>query len=35
VRVVRPLRGSHPEVGRPVRFEETLAALKELVGGQG
>jgi energy-coupling factor transport system ATP-binding protein len=34
VRVVRPLRGSHPEVGRPVRFEETLAALKELVGGQ-
>jgi energy-coupling factor transport system ATP-binding protein len=35
VRVVRPLRGSHPEVGRPVRLEETLAALKNLVGSQG
>jgi energy-coupling factor transport system ATP-binding protein len=32
VRVVRPLRRSHPEVGSPVRFEETLAALKGLLG---
>lgn len=34
VRVVRPLRGPHPEVGRPVRFEETLAALKGLLEGR-
>ena len=26
------LRGSHPEVGRPVRFDETLAALRGLLG---
>jgi energy-coupling factor transport system ATP-binding protein len=35
VRVIHALRGSHPEVGRPVRFEETLAALKGLLGGTG
>lgn len=34
VRAVRPLRGAHPEVGRPVRFEETLAALKGLLEGR-
>ncbi|HEX2182297.1 MAG TPA: ATP-binding cassette domain-containing protein [Rubrobacteraceae bacterium] len=33
VRVVRPLRGSHPEVGRPVRFGETLAALERMLEG--
>ena len=32
VRVASLLRGSHPEVGRPVRFDETLAALKGLLG---
>ena len=32
VRVVSPLRDSHPEVGSPVRFAETLAALKGLLG---
>ena len=32
VRVVSLLRDSHPEAGRPVRFEETLAALKGLLG---
>jgi hypothetical protein len=26
------LKGSRPEVGAPVRFEETLAALKALSG---
>jgi energy-coupling factor transport system ATP-binding protein len=34
VRAVRPLRGAHPGVGRPVRFEETLAALKGLLEGR-
>jgi energy-coupling factor transport system ATP-binding protein len=32
VRVASLLRGSHPEVGKPVRFDETLAALKGLLG---
>ncbi len=32
VRAISLLRDSHPEVGRPVRFEETLAALKGLLG---
>jgi energy-coupling factor transport system ATP-binding protein len=32
VQVASLLRGSHPEVGRPVRFDETLAALKGLLG---
>jgi energy-coupling factor transport system ATP-binding protein len=32
VRTVSLLRDSHPEVGRPVRFEETLTALKVLLG---
>jgi energy-coupling factor transport system ATP-binding protein len=32
VRVVSLLRDSHPEIGRPVRFDETLAALKGLPG---
>ncbi len=32
VRVTSFLRNSHPEVGRPVRFDETLAALKALLG---
>ena len=31
VRVTSLLRDSHPEVGRPVRFDETLAALKGLL----
>ena len=35
VRVVRSLRGAGAEVGKPVRFDETLAALKNLVGGRG
>jgi energy-coupling factor transport system ATP-binding protein len=35
VRVVRLLRESHPEVGRPVRFGETLAALEKLLEGRG
>lgn len=34
VRVVAHLREPYPEVGRPVRFEETLAALKGLLGGR-
>ena len=33
VRVVAPLREEHPEVGSPVRFDETLAALKGLLEG--
>jgi energy-coupling factor transport system ATP-binding protein len=33
VRTVSLLRGAHPEVGRPVRYGETLAALKDLLGG--
>jgi energy-coupling factor transport system ATP-binding protein len=32
VRAISLLRDSHPEVGRPVRFEETLTALKGLLG---
>jgi energy-coupling factor transport system ATP-binding protein len=32
VRTVSLLRDSHPKVGRPVRFEETLTALKVLLG---
>jgi energy-coupling factor transport system ATP-binding protein len=32
VQAISLLRDSHPEVGRPVRFEETLAALKGLLG---
>ena len=32
VRTVSLLRESHPEVGRPVRYEETLAALRNLLG---
>jgi energy-coupling factor transport system ATP-binding protein len=32
VRVASLLKGSRPEVGAPVRFEETLAALKALSG---
>ena len=32
VRVASLLRGPHPEVGRPVRFDETLAALEGLRG---
>jgi energy-coupling factor transport system ATP-binding protein len=32
VRVASLLRAPHPEVGRPVRFDETLAALKGLRG---
>jgi energy-coupling factor transport system ATP-binding protein len=32
VRTASLLRGSHPEVGRPVRFDETLAALRGLLG---
>jgi energy-coupling factor transport system ATP-binding protein len=35
VRVVALLREPYPEVGRPVRFEETLAALKGLLEGRG
>jgi energy-coupling factor transport system ATP-binding protein len=35
VRVVELLREPYPEVGRPVRFEETLAALKGLLEGRG
>jgi energy-coupling factor transport system ATP-binding protein len=35
VRVVRPLRETHPGLGRPVRFEETLAGLKGLLEGRG
>jgi energy-coupling factor transport system ATP-binding protein len=32
VQTISLLRGSHPQIGRPVRFEETLAALKGLLG---
>jgi energy-coupling factor transport system ATP-binding protein len=32
VRVVSLLQDSYPQVGRPVRFEETLVALKGLLG---
>lgn len=32
VRTASLLRGSHPEVGRPVRYDETLAALRGLLG---
>jgi energy-coupling factor transport system ATP-binding protein len=35
VRVVAPLREGYPEVGRPVRFEETLSALNGLLEGRG
>jgi energy-coupling factor transport system ATP-binding protein len=35
VRVVALLREPYPEVGRPVRFEETLAALKGVLEGRG
>lgn len=35
VRVVRPLREAHPEVGSPIRFGETLAALKALLEERG
>jgi hypothetical protein len=35
VRTVSLLRASHPEVGRPVRFDETLAAIRGLLGTQG
>jgi energy-coupling factor transport system ATP-binding protein len=32
VRVADPLRGPFPEIGEPVRFDETLAALRKLLG---
>ena len=32
VRVAAALGGDHPEVGRPVRYQETLAALRRVVG---
>jgi energy-coupling factor transport system ATP-binding protein len=32
VRVASLLRDSHPEVGRPVRFEQTVTALRALLG---
>jgi energy-coupling factor transport system ATP-binding protein len=32
VRTISLLRDSHPELGRPVRFEETLGALRSLLG---
>jgi len=35
VRTASLLRTSRPEVGRPVRFDETLAALRGLLGAQG
>jgi energy-coupling factor transport system ATP-binding protein len=35
VRTASILRGPYPEVGRPVRFEDTLAALKGLLEGRG
>ena len=34
VRVVAPLKEVHPEIGSPVRFEQTLAALKGLLEGR-
>jgi energy-coupling factor transport system ATP-binding protein len=33
VRTASVLRGTHPEVGRPVRYGETLTALRGLLGG--
>ena len=33
VRVARDLRGDYPEIGRPVAFGETLAALRAVLGG--
>ena len=35
VRTASILRGPYPEVGRPVRFKDTLAALKGLLEGRG
>jgi ABC-type multidrug transport system ATPase subunit len=35
VRTASILRGPYPEVGRPVCFEDTLAALKGLLEGRG
>jgi ABC-type multidrug transport system ATPase subunit len=32
VRTISLLRDSYPELGRPVRFEETLGALRSLLG---
>jgi energy-coupling factor transport system ATP-binding protein len=32
VQLISLLRDSHPEVARPVRFDETLMALKGLLG---
>ena len=32
VRVVSPLRKSHPKLGKPVSFAETLAVLKTVLG---
>jgi energy-coupling factor transport system ATP-binding protein len=32
VQTISLLRSSHPQIGRPVRFEETLATLKGLLG---
>jgi energy-coupling factor transport system ATP-binding protein len=34
VRVVAPLKEEYPEIGSPVRFEQTLAALKGLLKGR-
>jgi energy-coupling factor transport system ATP-binding protein len=34
VRVVAPLKEEYPEIGSPVRFEQTLAALKGLLEGK-
>ncbi len=34
VRVVAPLKEEYPEIGSPVRFEQTLAALKSLLEGR-
>ena len=34
VRVVAPLKKEYPEIGSPVRFEQTLAALKGLLEGR-
>ena len=34
VRVVAPLREEYPEIGSPVRFEQTLVALKGLLEGR-
>ena len=35
VRTASILRGPYPGVGRPVRFKDTLAALKGLLEGRG